>query len=251
MAEWGTKRFWKAAAVVPEGEGFAIQLDGRPVRTPARTLVVLPSRALADAVAGEWQAQGERINPLSMPNTRSANAALDKVAPQRPVVESMIADYAGTDLLCYRAVGPQSLIERQAERWDPLLDWVRRDLGARLFVTSGVMPVDQPPEVLAALTGTMAAMSDFDITAFHDLVSLSGSFILGLAVARGQITPDAGWSLSRLDEEWQAEQWGQDEEAAEKAALKRSEFLHAHNFMRLSNGLEANSGVGEQRINHG
>jgi len=235
MADWAARRFWKTATCVPEGQGFAIHLDARPLRTPAKTPVILPTLAMAEAVAAEWQAQSDRIDPLSMPNTRSANAALDKVAPQRAAVEAMIAEYCGTDLLCYRAASPDALIALQAQRWDPLLDWARMAHDAPLTVTTGVMPVAQPPESLAALTGAMAAMSAFGIAGFHDLVSLSGSYVLALAVAQGQVAPEPGWTVSRTDEDWQAEQWGRDEDAEEKAALKREAFVHAHRFMTLAN----------------
>lgn len=235
MAEWSAKRFWTQAEPVAVSEGYAIHLDGRPLNSPAKTPVVLPTLALARAVAEEWQAQGEKINPLSMPHTRSANAALDKVAPQRGEVARMIGDFAGTDLLCYRAAGPEALTALQAERWDPLLDWAAARCGGALRTTTGVMPVEQPAAVLDALRGEIDGMSVFDIAAFHDLVSLSGSFVIGLAVARGHLAPDEGWSRSRLDEDWQADQWGRDEEAEEKAALRRRAFLHAYHFMVLSN----------------
>jgi len=235
MAEWAAKRFWQTVSCVPEGSGYAIHLDVRPLRTPAKTPVILPTLALARAVAAEWQAQESLINPLTMPHTRSANAALDKVAPQRGAVQDMIAAYCGTDLLCYRAASPDSLIAAQVAAWDPALDWARGTFGAALRVTTGVMPVEQPQEALATLTATMSDMSDFAIVGFHDLVSLSGSFVLGLAVARGQIAPDTGWALSRTDEEWQAQQWGHDDDAEEKAAIRRAAFLHAHQFITLAN----------------
>ncbi|WP_108482910.1 ATP12 family chaperone protein [Oceaniglobus ichthyenteri] len=235
MAEWAAKRFWKSASCVAEGGGYAIHLDGRPVRTPAKAQLILPTLALAQAVAAEWDAQSEKIDPLTMPNTRSANAALDKVAPQRGAVEAMIADYAGTDLLCYRATGPETLIARQTEQWDPILDWARTDLGADLRITSGVMPIAQAPSALGILTGQMADMSDFTLVGFHDLVSLSGSFVLALAVIKGRLTPDQAWALSRLDEEWQAQLWGHDEDATAKAALKKADFVHAHRFVSLAN----------------
>ena len=235
MAEWAAKRFWQNVTCTPEADGFAIHLDGRPVRTPAKTLVIVPTQALAQAIAQEWEAQDTKVNPLTMPHTRSANAALDKVAPQRDVVQAMIADYAGTDLLCYRAPGPERLTAEQNDRWNPILAWAKDRFGAALETTSGVMPIAQPTAAQTALTGEMAAMSDFELVGFHDLVSLSGSFVLALAVAKGHITPDEGWALSRLDENWQAAQWGEDEDAAQKAEVKRGEYLHANNFMVLAN----------------
>ncbi|WP_102106797.1 ATP12 family chaperone protein [Oceaniglobus roseus] len=230
MAEWTAKRFWTDVTVEDAGTGWTIRLDGRPVKTPLKAEVVVPTRPLAEAMADEWRAQGERIDPLSMPVTRSANAALDKVAPQRAAVEEMIAAYAGSDLLCYRAATPLALAERQARHWTPLLDWAAERHGAPLAITEGVMPVAQPAESLAALARAMEPMSAFQIAAFHDLVGLSGSYVLGLAVAERHLSGENAWSLSRLDEDWQAEQWGRDEEAEEAAAIKRTAFLHAESF---------------------
>ncbi|WP_126978086.1 ATP12 family chaperone protein [Frigidibacter oleivorans] len=234
MSEWKARRFWTAAAVEPAAGGFAVTLDGRPVRTPGKRPLVLPTRALAEAVAAEWQAQGDTVDPRAMPVTRAANSALDTVAQNRASIEGMIAAYGASDLLCYRAEAPEALVARQAAEWDPLLDWAARDLGAPLRVTAGVVPVDQPPESLAALAARLAALTDMELTAMHDLVALSGSLVLGLAAADGLHPPEDIWRLSRIDEDHQASEWGVDEEAAEVAARKRADFLQAHRLLRLA-----------------
>lgn len=234
MSEWAPKRFWKEArAEELPGGGFTVTLDARRVKTPAKADLVLPTRALAEAIAAEWDAQEEKIDPHRMPLTRAANSAIDKVAVQREEVAELIAAYGGSDLLCYRATGPEALVSRQAEHWDPILDWAREKLGAPLVVTAGVIHVEQPRESIAALSARVAALSPFELAALHDLVALSGSLVLGLAVAEGAIKPARAWSLSRIDEDYQAELWGHDEEAAEAAEIKRAAFLQAHRFWTL------------------
>lgn len=227
MSEWAMKRFWTETSVQAEGDGFAIKLDGRGVKTPAKRPLVVPSEAMAQAIAAEWDAQVEEVRPDTMPWTRSANAAIDKVADQRAEVEAHLAEYAGSDLLCYRADGPDGLIARQRETWDPLLDWLAERYDVRLSTTHGVMPVEQSKDALERLARTMEPMSDVQLTGFHDLVTLSGSFTLALASTQGFQTAPKLWAASRLDEEWQIEQWGADEEAAEVAELKKQAFLHA------------------------
>jgi chaperone required for assembly of F1-ATPase len=184
-------------------------------------------------VAAEWQAQTGTVNPATMPFTRTANSAIDTVVPQHQAVVDMLAAYGGTDLLCYRATGPAELVARQAAAWDPLLDWSATALGAPLRTTAGVMHVDQPPASLVTLTAAVDALSDFQLAAFHDLVAISGSLVLALAVTRDRLTVEEAWALSRIDEAWQIEQWGDDEEAAELAARKRADFLQADRFFAL------------------
>ncbi|MEM8802380.1 MAG: ATP12 family protein [Pseudomonadota bacterium] len=234
MSEWAAKRFWTDVSVVAEEGAFAIKLDDRPVRTPAKRTLAVPTEAMARHIADEWQAQAEVIDPKSMPWTRSANAAIDKVAQQRDEVMEYLAGYADTDLLFYRAESPDALVERQRVQWDPVLDWIAIRYGAKFVQTAGIMPVSQSSEALMAVTGEMETMSDFQITAFHDLVTLSGSFALGLCVVEGLRDPGAIWDLSRLDETWQIEQWGEDEEAREVAELKKAAFLHATDFFRAA-----------------
>ena len=233
MSVWAARRFWKVASVVPAEGGFAVHLDARPVRTPLKAPLVLPTRALAEAVAAEWDAQVSKVNPETMPFTRTANSAIDKVAPQFDAVAAMLAEYGGSDLLCYRAEGPDDLVARQAKAWDPILVWARGTFGADLVVTSGVMHVAQAPESLVALHRKLGEMTAFQLSAFHDLVALSGSLLLALAVTERRLTAEEAWTLSRIDEDWQISLWGEDEEAAEVAALKHAAFLQADRFYGL------------------
>lgn len=233
MSGWTAKRFWKEATVAEVAEGFAVHLDGRGVKTPAKAPLVLPTRAMAGAVAAEWQAQGEKIDPLTMPVTRSANAALDKVRSQHAEVAALIAAYGETDLLCYRAEKPEALVARQAAGWDRWLDWADAQYGARLTVTKGVLPVPQPDAARATLAARVEAHDVWELAALHDLVGITGSLVLGLAVAERQLSADEAWSLSRIDDDWQIEQWGEDEEATVHAALKKAAVLHAERFWIL------------------
>ncbi|ETA51227.1 ATP12 family chaperone protein [Ponticoccus alexandrii] len=234
MSEWAPKRFWKEADVRPEGESWTVTLDGRGIKTPAKAALAVPTEALARAIAEEWQAQDEKIDPGTMPFTRMANSALDKVLPQRAAVAEMLAAYGDSDLLCYRAEAPDELVARQAAHWDPLLVWTHEMFGARLAPRVGVMHAAQDAAALDRLAREVHAQPPFALAAFHDLVAISGSLVLALAVIHGARSPAEAWDLSRLDESWQEEQWGVDEEAAEVAGLKRAEFLHAAHFHALS-----------------
>ncbi|GGE17110.1 ATPase [Primorskyibacter flagellatus] len=234
MSEWAARRFWKAAAVTEGPEGFGIALDGRGVRTPAKAPLIVPTRALAEAIAAEWAAQGDTVDPRTMPATRGANAAIDKVAVQHAEVADMLAAYGDSDLLCYRADAPDELVARQAEGWDPMLDWAAETYGARLETRTGIMHDPQPASALARLAAEVHGMTAFELAAFHDLVSLSGSLVLGLAATRNAESAERLWDLSRIDEVWQAEQWGADEDAEQAAAVKRESFLNAKRFYDAS-----------------
>lgn len=234
MSTWAAKRFWKQAQAVPCDGGFTVTLDAKPLRTPAKRPLVLPNREMAEAIAVEWDAQAGLVRPETMPMTRFANSAQEKVAPQMRAVADHLASYAETDLLCYRATGPDSLIRRQAEAWDPWLDWAAETLGAPLVRAQGVMPVPQPPESLARLRAVPDGFSPFQLAAFHDLVGLGGSYVLALAVIAGKLPAEQAFELSRIDEIWQAELWGQDETAAEQAEAKRAAFLAASAFWQLA-----------------
>lgn len=233
MSEWKAKRFWKQASATQTDGGWQVLLDGRPVRTPAKAALLLPSRALAEAVAAEWDAQEERIDPRVMPATRTANSAIDKLALQREEVAEMLASYGGSDMLCYRAETPAELAIRQAAEWDPLLDWAETAYGVRLRPTAGIMPVTQDAAALERLAAPVRDMEPFALAAFHDLVALSGSLVLALAVIADRLDPEEAWRLSRIDEEWQIEQWGEDEEAEAMAQVKRAAFLDAARFWKL------------------
>ena len=232
MSEWTTRRFWTEASVEPVGSGHAVRLDGRAVRTPLKTELVVPSAALAHGVAEEWRAQEKMVDPRTMPLTRAVNATLDKVVPQRAEVAANLVEYGVTDLLCYRAPVDGTLFERQDREWQPMLDWAEERFGARLAVTRGVIPVPQPPEAVLPLRARVESMSEWELTALSEFVSLSGSLVLGLAAMEDH-PPEAIWTLSRIDEDWQAEQWGVDEEEAERIALKRAAFLQAHRYLGL------------------
>lgn len=233
MSGWKAKRFWKVATVAPAEGGWQVLLDERPVRTPAKALLVVPTRALAAAIAAEWDAQEGTVDPRAMPLTRAANAAIDKVSPQHAEVVAMLAAYGETDLLCHRAEGPEALVRRQAEAWDPLLAWAGRELGAPLSATAGILSVAQPAASLARLRAAIAALDAFELTAFHDLVALSGSLVIALAAERGQAGAEDLWLASRIDETWQQEMWGHDEEAEKAAELKHQDFLQAVKFLSL------------------
>ncbi|MCC5970810.1 MAG: ATPase [Pararhodobacter sp.] len=230
MSGWARKRFWKAAEVCEVENGFTVHLDGRNIKTPGKVPLVVPTAALAGLIADEWQAQGEKVAPETMPATRAANAAIDKVRGQFSEVAALVAAYGETDLLCYRAKSPAGLRARQDAAWDPLLDWSAAQFGLRWVVIEGVMPQPQPPETLEVLNAHVARFTEFELTAFHDLVAMSGSLVIGLAVTEAHAAPETLWPMSRIDEDWQREIWGEDDEARALAALRRQSFLNAARF---------------------
>lgn len=234
MSEWKQKRFWTDVGAVAVADGFTVRLDDRPLKTPAKAGLIVPTMSMAEAIAAEWDAQTDGVDPGTMPVTRGANAAIDKVGPQRAEVVALLAEYGDSDLLCYRAAGPEALIRQQAAGWDPLLDWAAETFGTRLWVGEGVMHVAQDAEVLARLSAEVAAFDDFALAAVHDLISLSGSLILALAVTRERLTPAEAWTLSRIDEDWQIAQWGEDDEATAAANVKRAAFDDAARFYKLA-----------------
>ncbi len=234
MSDWKPKRFWKTAKAEACAGGFTVLLDGRSVKTPAKANLTVPTLAMAEAIAAEWDAQVDLLDPRTMPVTRGANAAIDKVRIQRAEVIALLAEYGDSDLLCYRAAGPEGLVKKQAQNWDPMLDWAAGTLGARLFVGEGVMHVPQTKAALEKLQVELEAFDDFALAAAHDLISLSGSLVLALAVIREAISVDDAWLLSRIDEHWQVAEWGEDEEAAATEATKRKAFFEAARFYQLS-----------------
>lgn len=235
MADWAAKRFWKETTVAEVEGGFTVLLDGRNVRTPAKAPLTVPSKDLAEHICAEWDAQEEGIDPETMPYTRGANAAIDKVSVQHAEVADMLAAYGDSDLLCYRADSPRELVDEQAQAWDPILDWISEHFGARLETRAGVMHKSQAPEAIELLTAQVHAFDNFELSAFHDLVALSGSLGLALAVTEGKCSAEEAWALSRIDEEFQIRQWGEDEEATETMELKRGNFLQAANFFQMVN----------------
>lgn len=228
------KRFYKEVSVAPVGGGFAVLLDGRGIKTPAGKPFILPTQSLADAIAGEWRAQGEEVEPTAMPLLRLANTAIDGIAAHRPQTVDAILRYGDNDLLCYRAREPPALARRQAEGWDPMLAWADDTLGARLTVVHGLTHADQPAPALAALRAAVEAHDDFALAALHVTASITGSVVLALALAAGRITHADAFALSRIDETYQAEKWGMDGEAQARARNLAAELERAFQLMDLS-----------------
>ncbi|ENP52041.1 ATP12 family chaperone protein [Brucella abortus] len=221
------KRFYEKAEVAESEGGFAVHLDGRPVKTPARNLLLLPTRAAAQIVADEFAAQEKLIDPGKMPATRLVNTAIDGIAQDPQAVFEDILRFAGTDMLCYRADSPQELVSRQTENWDPLIDWME-SLGARFALAEGVMHVEQPREAIAAFSVHMAGFKDpLALAALHTMTTLMGSAIIALAVAKGEISAEKGWAIAHIDEDWTIEHWGSDAEAIERRKNRETEMMVA------------------------
>ena len=229
------KRFWNEVAVEPDGEGLGIRLDGRPVKTPAREGLVVPTRALADAIADEWRSVGETIDPLSMPLTGLANAAIDRVAPQRQTFAVGLARYAEADLACYRAEAPGELVAEQDRLWDPLLAWARRRFDVDFVTTSGLMHVTQPDATVGSLSHAVAALDSYRLAGLSPLVTIGGSLIAALAVLEKAISADEAWDAVSIDERWQLEQWGADSEAKAVLDSRKRDFFAAARFLELLN----------------
>jgi chaperone required for assembly of F1-ATPase len=222
------KRFYKAVSVTARDEGFAVELDGKAVRTPARQLLAVSTRALAELVAGEWSAQVDVIDPAKMPVTRLVNTAIDGVATDTQAVFEDILRFSTSDLLCYRADSPQALVQRQAERWDPVLDWYANVLGARFLLIEGVMHHDQPRDAIAAFSAALRKHRDATaLAALHTITTLTGSALLAVAFAEGFLPMEEAWSLAHLDEDWTIEHWGSDEEAEQRRAQRFGDFKAA------------------------
>jgi chaperone required for assembly of F1-ATPase len=219
------------------GEGSATQfrvlLDGKPMRTPAKSVFAVPSRALAEAIAAEWDAQGERIDPASMPLTRIVNSAIDGVRGRESEVRADIAKYAGSDLVCYRAGAPEELARQQAEAWDDIVTWAGDALGARLLIGTGIMPVAQPAQALARIAEALEDFDAFALAALHVTTTLTGSAVLALALARGQITAENAWAAAHVDEDFQIAKWGEDAEAMARRARRWVEMEAASRMLAL------------------
>lgn len=229
-----SKRFYKqVAATATEGGGYTIALDGRPIRTPGKALLTAPTAALAEAIAEEWAAQEEEIVPATMPMMRLAATAIDRIGKQREAIVEQIAAYGGTDLLCYRAERPEELVARQAELWEPLLDWVAEARGARLAVTRGITHTAQDRGALDALRAAVEEQDDFRLAAVSQLTASTGSLVIALAVAARRVSAEEAVVASQLDETWQAEQWGHDREAAHRRETLAQEIVAAARFLDL------------------
>ncbi|WP_297322611.1 ATP12 family protein [uncultured Bartonella sp.] len=219
------KRFYENAAVANKDGGFAIFLDNKPVKTPARNNLVLPNKQLADIVADEFNRQKQNIDPATMPATRLVNAIIDNVGHNMAAVCDDIVKFAGSDLLFYRADAPKELVERQKVNWDPVLDWVRENYGARFILTQGVMFVEQPNNSIEIIRSQLQNIkSPYVLAALHSITTLCGSVLLALAVWQGHLSLQDGWQLAHLDEDWTIEHWGEDKEAAQKQNYHKAEY---------------------------
>ena len=227
------KRFYKEVGISAER---GILLDGRPVRTPKKAELILPNAALADAVADEWRAQGDKIEPHKMKLTGFANAAIDIIAPDCATFAASLAAYGESDLLCYRAEDPLALIARQNAAWDPLLDWAQGRYDVAFTRVLGVIHRAQPPETIARLGAAIGARSAFELAALSHLVTISGSLVIALAVIEREIDAEAAFDTAHLDELWQAENWGEDYFATQTRDAHRADFLSAARFLHLLNG---------------
>jgi len=227
------RRFYKTAAAGRDGPPHSLLLDGKPVLTPQRRGLALPTLGLAEALAEEWQSQDTEVVPAKMPLTRLAHGAIDLVAPDPSRAIDEITAYAGSDLLCYRAESPVALAARQAKSFDPILAWAANRLGSGFATVVGVMPRDQPAETLAAVARVLAAEDPFRLIALHAITTLTGSAILALALAGGRIGVKEAWAAAHVDEDWQIAQWGEDAEAAQRRAAQKLEFLAACRLLAL------------------
>lgn len=227
------KRFWKDVSIEPEGEGWSIRLDGRPVKTPARAALAVPTQALAEAIGEEWRAVVETIEPRAMPLTGLANAAIDRVAPDRAAFAKGLANYAEADLACYRADGPRPLVNRQEQEWDKLLAWARRRFDVDFVTTSGLMHVAQPPVTVEQLSHAVGALDAFRLAGLSPLVTVGGSLIAALAVLEKAIGAGEAWESVSVDDRWQLEQWGADAEAEAALQNRRRDFISAARFLEL------------------
>lgn len=227
------KRFWSEVTVESDGTGWTIRLDGRPVRTPARAPLVVPTPALADAIADEWRAPSDTIDPRAMPLTGLANAAIDRVAPDPAAFADGLARYAETDLACYRAEGPGALTARQEERWDALLGWARRRYDVDFATTTGITHVAQPPATVERLAYAVESLDPYRLAGLSPLVATGGSLIAALAVLEHAFSPEDAWTAVSVDDQWQREQWGSDADAEAALENRRRDFMAGARFLEL------------------
>jgi chaperone required for assembly of F1-ATPase len=227
------RRFWKDVTVEPEGSGWTIKLDSRAVRTPARASLVVPTEQLSRAIAEEWRSAEAEIDPRTMPFTGLANAAIDRVAPEREAFAAGLARYAEADLACYRAEGPRELVARQERDWDKLLGWARRRYDVDFATTCGLMHVAQPVPTLERLAHAVTSLDPFRLAGLSPLVTIGGSLVAALGVLEKAIGPEDAFEIVSLDDRWQLEQWGADSEAELALANRRREFLAGARFLDL------------------
>ena len=228
------KRFYAHAGVTETPAGFAVTLDDKPIRTPSGRQVVVPVRAIADAIVAEWEAQKEFIDPLTMPMTRFANSVVDAVVDRVEAVTSDIAKYFQSDLLFYRAGHPEALVAREAALWDPVVFWARDALGAHFILAEGIVHVRQPDSAIAAARAVLPT-DPWSIAALHVVTTLTGSALLALALLRGVLDSDQAWAAAHVDEDWNIEKWGVDEEVAARRAARLVDFGAAASILRSLN----------------
>lgn len=228
------KRFYASAETKDEaGGGASLRLDGKPVRTPGKKPLILPTRALAEAIADEWRGQGERIDPETMPLTKLANSVIDGVEGREDAVVDDISRYAGADLACYRAEGPEKLVALQTKHWDPLIAWAKTELQATMQLGEGVMHVAQPKAALDAIKQRIAGLDAWSLAALHVMTGLLGSALLALAVTLGRLSPEEAWAAAHVDEDWQISQWGEDDEARLRRENRWRDFAAAARLLKL------------------
>jgi chaperone required for assembly of F1-ATPase len=224
------KRFYKLASLTDE---LGIALDGRGVKTPMKAKLILPSRALAEAIAAEWNGQVEFINPAAMPLTKLANTAIDRAGAERVYVAGQVVEFSGSDMVCYRADAPSNLVELQAAAWDPVVAWAEAAMGTQFTMVTGVIHSAQSAETIAAVAAYVAALSEFELTVAHNLTTLTGSALLGLMLTSGAISPEAGWTAAHVEEDFQIATWGHDDEANARRAFRRIDFDGSLQFLNL------------------
>ncbi len=227
------KRVYAAVTTRPADGGWGVALDGRPMRTPGKNALILPSEALAAAIAAEWDAQREEIRPATMPLTRLAATAIDRTTAQRDLIVAETANYAETDLVCYRADHPPALAARQHAVWQPLIDWAAGRYDAAVAVTSGIVPARQPPATLAAFAKVVTAQDEFRLTALHTLTATCGSLVIALALFEGRLDAEGAFAASQLDETFQIESWGEDSDARSRRQALAADIEAAARFIAL------------------
>lgn len=231
MTSTPRKRFYKTASVT---EDNGIALDGRPVRTPLKQLLKLPTRALADAIAKEWDGQGDTIDPAAMILTKLANTAIDRVADDQQRIADEIVKFVGTDQVSYRAHEPEGLVARQAEHWNPVIDWAMAQLDAPFVTTTGIVHRQQPSEALSAFARHVQRLDPWTLTALHNLATITGSALIAAMLAEGALDRESAWRAAFVDEDWESELWGKDEEAMKRRAALRREFDACVDFLELA-----------------
>ncbi len=227
------KRFYKQVAVGECETGFDIRLDGRVVKTPLKRTFAVPSRDMADAIAAEWDAQDTHIDPSSMIVTRLANTAVDRVRGDEARIVTELMYFAANDLVCYRAGTPDPLVAHQAKRWDPVLDWVRKTHQVQFICVEGLMHHTQPAIALAAISQSLAAEDKFRLTAIHNMTTLTGSVLIAMMTAASALSGEDAWTAAHVDEDWQIEQWGSDDEAEARRTVRKRDFEATLQFMDM------------------